>query len=1199
MFTVYHSNQVDVLKSLLVQLIQREPLDNPFEAEQILVQSPGMSQWLKMELAKEFGVAANLNFPLPATFIWQLFTQVLPEVPKRSAFNKEAMTWKLMKLLPEKLAEPEFAPLKRYLTDDDDQSKRYQLAEKIADIFDGYLVYRPEWIAAWEREEVVEELNGEHPWQPILWKALYDKTLGLKQSHYHRANMYDRFIEILAAYQNGDVHLQHKLPKRLFVFGITALPPRYIDALRALGEHIDVHLMFTNPCRYYWGDLKDRTYLAKLAAQTRQCNGSDETTLWLKGSIEDNELSEVATLHTKDAVGNSLLASMGKLGRDNLYLLSQQEANDIDAFVDINNNNLLHSIQQDIYELQEHQDDNKSAHTSDYKPVISPEDTSLQVHVCHSPMREVEVLHDRLLAMFDADPSLKPRDIIVMVADINAYSHAIQAVFGNAPNERFIPYSISDRSVDQENPIIQAFMRLMALPSKRCHASELLELLEVPAVMDKFEISEDEFERVSMWVQEVGIRWGLDEKTGSQFDLPQHESSKQNTWLFGIERMLLGYAMPEAAGLYQSLTNEQMASFEEVQGMEAELAGKVAKFVRQLQLYRDRLSNAQTYTNWHHYLLSMLDDFFLVELEGEVVLNSIRHSVDQLGEQLTDAAIGKDEVMSPQVLEQYLQNHLSGARVSQRFLAGQVNFCTLMPMRSIPFKAVCLLGMNDGLYPRTVPADGFDLIQTRTRQGDRSRRDDDRYLFLEALLSAQDYLYISYVGRSIQDNSEKEPSVLVAELMEYCQQNYALDGYQDQPSDESGKALVNELTHVHPLVPFSQEAFNGQDPALTSYAKEWLPAAKMNNAAVTEEQDDFIQPLEPYFLQLEKGVNGQYELEVQDLLRFWRLPVKYFFNQRLKTYLDISLSSVQQIDEEPFALNGLDSYMFGESVLSFWQQQALQSGEDLSLGSFSHSIKTFLQRHQAQGNLPMANFGEIAAQTLLMSTEPLAQELLPFLSKSLADIEVELEVPILLDSVDGAFSENIRLNGWLKGICKYEDKQVMVRYRNGGIHSSNLLGYWLEHLCLNASGHFAETHLFGIKKGQVEHFVLSKMEVSAAREYLIEFVTYYFKGMNAPLWFIPKTAFKGLDEGYDKSGSWIGFSDVSNSLQKERKEKSFKKMQEAFDGNSFTGMSGDGDDPYVQRVWKQLDDELLNQLLAVAEKWLKPIYDYKSEITIQ
>lgn len=405
MFTVYHSNQLDLLKSLLVELIRLNPLDNPFESEQILVQSPGMSQWLKMELAKSFGVAANLEFPLPATYIWKMFTQVLDDVPERSAFNKEAMTWKLMQVLPQQLEIAEFEPLKRYLDNDPDSLKIYQLAEKIADIFDQYLVYRPEWIQQWEAGETVAELGDEHPWQPILWQALYDHTLELDQSPYHRANLYEHFIETLENYASSGT-FPAELPKRLFVFGISSLPPRYLDALAALGEHIDVHLMFTNPCRYYWGDIRDRKHLARLAANQRVVLRSLQDSSDVSEHIEqlkDSDESHYDVDMHNDVVGNSLLASMGKLGRDNMYLLSEMQVNEVDAgFVDIEPDTLLHAIQADILNLEDRQND-EILDSSFHKFPISDDDTSLSIHACHSPMREVEVLHDKLLAMFEAE----------------------------------------------------------------------------------------------------------------------------------------------------------------------------------------------------------------------------------------------------------------------------------------------------------------------------------------------------------------------------------------------------------------------------------------------------------------------------------------------------------------------------------------------------------------------------------------------------------------------------------------------------------------------------------------------------------------------------------------------------------------------------------------------------------------------------
>ncbi|EDP58712.1 exodeoxyribonuclease V, 125 kDa subunit [Vibrio sp. AND4] len=1131
LFTVYHSNQVDVLKSLLVELIRINPLENPFEKEQILVQSPGMSQWLKMELAKEFGVAANLEFPLPATFIWEMFTQVLTDVPKRSAFNKEAMTWKLMHLLPGLLNEASFEPLARYLQDDDDHSKLYQLAEKIADIFDGYLVYRPEWIANWEAGQTVPELEGEHPWQPILWQALYDHTVTLGHSPYHRANLYEHFIDTL---ENFNGNFEH-LPKRLFVFGISSLPPRYMDALKAIGEHIDVHLMFTNPCRYYWGEVRDRKFLARLAAKHRkhvvwqedhsEVRGESEQ---LKGSLEENLVDE---LHA-DVVGNSLLASMGKLGRDNMYLLSQLESHEIEAFVDVERDSLLHQLQADILNLEEHQDD-QQIDSSQHKQLVTLGDKSLSLHSCHSPMREVEVLHDQLLAMFDADPTLKPRDIIVMVADINAYSPAIQAVFGNAPGERYIPYSISDRTADQESPILAAFMQLVNLPNTRCLASELLELLETPAILQRFELSEDDFLQAKQWVEESGIRWGLDSHTGGEFELPE---TRQNTWLFGIQRMLLGYAMPESASLFEAQQGS-LAPYNEVQGMGAELAGKLAHFIQQISHYRGKLSHAQSIDAWREILVAMLDGFFLVELEGEMALKSIRDTLSQLKEQLTDADFEDD--LSPAIVRQYLQNKLSGTRVSQRFLAGQVNFCTLMPMRSIPFRSVCLLGMNDGVYPRSMPPEGFDLMTGRTKPGDRSRRDDDRYLFLEAVLSAQQSLYISYVGRSIQDNTERVPSVLVSELMEYCHQNYCLEGDQEQPVDDSGDKLLNELVNVHAMVPFSPNSFQGSH---ASYAKEWIPAAlTQSNQLQGSARGEFNRALDDYLL----GASFPIELDLVELQRFWRLPVQYFFNRRLKVIFEPPLPIMA--DDEPFVLGGLESYQMRDELLETLLETAITQPS-----AKADVLKHFMSEQRAQGKLPVGAFGDIEFETNRVQAEELVDKLAFLSGAPQDDLEIDLTFDVLGEG------KNIRLIGWLTQCYQ----SGLIRYRSGRIRAQDYLAAWIDHLAMSASGQARKTHVIGYdrKEGAVHLVYPAMADAAKAKQLLAELVRLFFEGMTKPLPYFPKTALACVDAGFSR-GHWA-----------DDEEKSLKKMADAFNDGYMS--PGEGNNAYISRIWSAWNDEL-------------------------
>lgn len=1135
MFTVYHSNQLDLLKSLLVELIRLQPLANPFEKEQILVQSPGMSQWLKMELATSFGVAANIEFPLPATFIWKMFTQVLADVPERSAFNKEAMTWKLMQVLPQQFDQPEFEPLQRYLDNDSDSLKCYQLSEKIADIFDQYLVYRPEWIQQWEAGETVAELNDEHPWQPILWQALYDQTLALEQSPYHRANLYDHFIETLNNYSGNEgkaALLAAGLPQRLFVFGISSLPPRYLDALAAIGEHIDVHLMFTNPCKYYWGDIRDRKHLARLAARNRVKLRSIEDNIddVLK-EFKDDDQSSYDEMSERVS-GNSLLASMGKLGRDNVYLLAGMNINtNDDGFVDIEPDTLLHAIQYDILELIDRQDDTQ-LDSSEHKFPIAADDHSVTIHACHSPMREVEVLHDKLLAMFEADSKLKPRDVIVMVADINAYSAAIQSVFGNAPGNRYIPFSISDRTAEQENPILLAFLRLLTLPESRCHASELLELLEVPAVMEKFGFDSISFEKIKQWIEEAGIRWGLDQHTASQFDLPEQ---LQNTWLFGIQRMLLGYAMPHDTGLFAGIS-----AYEQVQGLDAELAGQLAGFIDSLIEYRSALAQSQTVNQWAELLHQLLDDFFVVELEGELILKSIRDNLQRLHQQLQDA--GYQGKITPAVLTQYLQDKLSGERVSQRFLAGQVNFCTLMPMRSIPFNVVCLLGMNDGAYPRNIAPEGFDLMNGRTKAGDRSRRDDDRYLFLEALLSAQQTLYISYVGRSIQDNAQKVPSVLVSELVEYCQQGYCCAGDQPLAVDVSANNIKQQLIQHHPLVPFSPSAFIGDH---ASFAIEWLPAANRDGQASAPFQLDALVA-EPM------ADDQVLVLELAELQRFWRLPVRYFFNRRLKVYFEAPMGLLE--DDEPFVLNGLESYLIRDQLLELLLD-AKQKNADPDV-----IYNQFAAEQRAAGNLPVAAFGELDLAASRQAVANLTDVIEPLIHAPLADQEVAITVMIK--------GHNVSLQGWLKQ--RYQSG--LLRYRTGKIRPQDFLTAWLDHLCLAISVPETQqvTHIIGTDK----QFELQTIEPQQALAYLQQLIELYYQGLNQPLAYFPKTAMAAIQAHIGRDGSW--------KSDEETEQKALTKMAECFnDGYLF---AGEGCDDYIQRVWPQWNDDVAqdaNQLAAL------------------
>lgn len=1117
MFTLYHSNQLDLLRQLVLTLSKKKPLPNPFDKEVVLVQSPGMAQWLKLEIAKEVGIAANIDFILPATFIWQAFTRVLPDIPEQSVFNKETLIFKIMALLPKFLTRSEFSSLDQYLEGEIEPDRLYQLAEKIADIYDQYLVYRPEWILSWEADEKTEpdDLCEDELWQPVLWKALVEDTLIHAQNPCHRANLCQRFIESLTK------ETASFLPQRIFVFGISAMPPQYMDILKAMGEYRDVHFMLNNPCRQYWGDI-----------------------------------------HERDNPGNSLLASMGKLGRDNLYLLTQLEPNEIDAYVDLRKDSLLHHIQSDILELESRgpelfSRDGVLFQTETDQDTVGKEDLSLSFHSCHSPMREVEVLHDHLLKMLDDDPDLLPRDILVMVADIDAYAPAVRAVFGNATGKNHIPFAISDQMASSDNPVLQAFFQILSLPRSRASTEDILSLLEVPSVMRRFSLESQEFVLLKRWVTGAGARWGLDEKTATFFDLNEQ---KQNTWLFALERMLLGYAMPESAGFFSGCL-----PYDEVQGLEAQIAGKLSIFIHSLIKTRKVLSLSCSAKKWQEIINKILDDFFIAEPENDPLILRIRRQLQALND-ATDQARYENDLHLDEI-RHYLNLHIAQDKSSQRFLSGPLNICTLMPMRSIPFKTICLLGMNDGVYPRNTSQVGFDLMKNRARAGDRSRRDDDRYLFLEAMLAAEERLYISYVGRSVVDNSPKVASVLVSELLEYTLSGFHLEGDEGLSAQEKEDRLHHFLVKQHALTPYSSQTFKDG-----SYVNQWLAVAQGKRKEISA------------FGQLTRRQDIINEtLELSRLKYFMRLPVRGFFQMRLS--VDLQRDNKELDESEAFSLDKLDQYGIKIQLLNM-----LKDGENID--EASGKLTT---RLSAQGLLPIGACARLTLQECHKDVEKIYNLIEPFIVRPLEDIEVDITLLIK------GLSRELQLQGWLKNVYsaanltlvsgRHQQEVHLVRERMGKRRTVDMIHAWLDHLCLCAMDLSESSQTYLVSTDKLTTFLT--VEKTLALEILARWAEFMLKGLERPLPFFPKIAGDILTLHYDaKKDSWNeellwepeGLRDIDDDL---------KKLTVAFNGGYMS--VGEREDPYIRRLWSDLTPEIIKEMDSDVMKYLYPMLSYIEE----
>lgn len=1066
MLRVYHSNDLEMLKGALIRQIENDPLDF-FDKEVILVQSQGMSHWLKLQLADGLGISAQVDFPLPSNFIWRVFNLLQPDLPERSHFDKAIMAWKLYRLLPELAKTPECEAIANYLTQENNPVKCYQLAHNIADVFDQYLVYRPDWLLEWEQgsNNVEGQELGAQSWQPVVWRALIKDSEQLQHSLEHRAQLIQKLPELIKQHKD---RLQ-SLPKRLFVFGIAALPGAYWQVLEAISNVIDVHYFLLNPCQNFWGDLLN-----------------DRQRLKILSKAPDTE-------HIMDR-GNPLLASWGKLGKDFLTLINESATDhlhEVELFYQAPKQRprLLAYLKNDILELHDRQQNAFTAQAlidSQFKQAISSDDTSISFVDAHSPLREVQQLYDQILYWLDQDPNLKPRDIVVMVPDINQYAPYIDAVF-SSHNARFIqpdntearyqiPWAISDQAIAAEDPIVESFLQLLNLPDSRFTLPEVFDLLDVPAIRHRFDIKVDELEQIKNWLLDAQIRFGLDGEQRSQQGMPSFE---QNSWHKGLKQLLLGYALPNTDQDFM-----QDYPVFAVEGNEGELLGKIMAFIDQLSAWQKRLNQSLIKEDWQQQLTAIIDQFYLPDDNEISSLQGIRQSIQQWVED-TDLSALTDS-LPIKVLAIWFNEHLGTQTGWQRFLAGPVNFCTLMPMRSIPFKAVCLLGMNDSDYPRRVTPLGFDLMQSKpSRLGDRSRREDDRYLFLEAVSSAQDYLYISYRGRSARDNAEQQPSVLVAELRDYLADGFCLDSDLQLTHSKSRERFLKWLVDELPLQPYNADRFVEHKHKVPGYQHLWMEVAQ---AGLSEEKTDLSW--QSSALALPADLNTD-QVNVQDMVLALSDPCKFFIRRRLQSSLDIDWQ--EKLSAEPFATEGLEQYQLKSQWLDSVQHQPS------ALDDIETFNREFISQQQALGNLPVKELGKHSGLQVAKYTESLVQAVQPLMRSPLGNTSLSVNVngTEVLGELQQAFS------------ALSTDHNYFLYYQVSSLKGKHLLNAWLKLLvAVAADAPVQSAYLFALSKDEVQQIKLSAPSKEVALEQIAIALEWYWQCWHKPIPHLPNTLHK-------------------------------------------------------------------------------------------
>ena len=1087
-FIVLHGNRSEDLAHTLMAWLGRHPLQ-PLEQEVVLVQSSGMAEWFKMEMARQAGVCSSVRVELPGRFVWRAYRQVLGAgvVPRESPLDKLPMAWRLMQVLPGLLAQPVFAPIAHYLQPDaaatPDIHRLLQLASKLADLFDQYQNYRADWLQAWAsgRDAITtpagqdQPLADEQRWQPALWRAVLG-SLQPEQRSATRPDLHGQVLARLAAGPEEGNDFAGQVPRRLVVFGMSHIPQAYLELLAALAPYSQVIVAVPNPCRFYWGDIMEGRDLFK--AQRRRHHP------------RSGHLSAPPALEDMHLHAHPLLAAWGRQGRD---FVRQLDAFDdaaataqtfallkIDLFdeaPETAQTPMLTRVQQRIRDLE------PLSVRHDDAP-LSPDDCSVVFHVAHSAVRELEVLQDQLLGLL-AQPGLAPRDIVVMVPDVQSMAPAIRAVFGQYPRHdpRHIPFDIADLSAKASSTLILAVEWLLGLPAHRCGLSELVDLLQVPAVAQRFGVEPEKLPQLTQWMAGAGIRWGLHVQQRSQLGLGA--CADQNSAEFGLQRMLLAYAsgaMDEVPGTERWT---DMEPYTQVGGLDAALAGALAHLLQTLDMWWQHTRQVLAPQAWREHAQWLLGALFKDEDEGDAQALAVLH--DGLGRWLR--ACQQADFVQPVPLAALRQGWMDALQVpglDQRFRAGGVTFCTLMPMRAIPFEVVCLLGMNDGDYPRRTPRSDFDLMGQRGmfRPGDRSRQHDDRQLMLEALLSARRVLYVSWTGRSVRDNSEQPPSVLVSQLRDYIASAW-------------GDAAVTQRTTTHPLQPFSRSYFEGQ-PALSTYSREWrsvhdVPASLQGDGSSQGDQGDQVASASASAALPDASA----PLDQERLVRFLRNPVKAFFKERF----GVSFWSPEQEpgNTEAFGFNALENYQLIEAQIQHWPAPTQCSGTQLSA-----LIAARLDALQRAGDLPMAGLGSRKVAELQDTLSGMAQawaavgQAFDQPAERIA-VQHQHQAVVLRDWIEAVYQNGDGDRAW---VLLQAGKLTTTKSRKMYARPDKLLGAWVRSLLAAAAGQ--EVH--GRVVGQDGQLHIRPMPAEQALQGLDTLCALWLQGQHAPLPLPLKTA---------------------------------------------------------------------------------------------
>ena len=1002
MLHVHRAERADGLVRALRELL-RVPLPDAFAREVVSVPTRGIERWLAQQLSsglgtrpgRQDGVCANVDFPPPARLVGEAVAAASGIDGETDPWLPGRAVWPLLEVVDRCLHEPWLGVLARHLEGETRHARRFSTVRHLADLFDRYALHRPDMVEAWRAGEDTR-------WQAELWRRLDARLVEPGPAERLRGAC-ERLAE-----EPGLIDL----PERLAVFGLTRLPVGHMRILRTIAAHRDVHLFLLHPSPALW----ERIHGTPPVVRRRE-----DPTVFLPRS-------RLLTSWGRDARELQLVIEAGGEFVDHHHAVEQRTAT------------LLERIQADV---------RGDRMPGDREPV-DPDDRSLQVHACHGRARQVEVVRDAILHLLEEDDTLEPRDVIVMCPDIETFAPLIQATFGagevsgdddeldalpadvRPPDLRV---RLADRSLRQTNPVLGVASRLIELASERVTASQVLDLADREPVRRRFRLDDDDLTRIEDWVGASGVRWGLDAEHRKAFKLDKVAS---NTWRAGLDRVLVGVTMTED----EQRLFEGVLPLDDVDSRAIDLAGRFAELVDRLRAALDALTDPKPIGAWAAALADAADSLTATSQRDAWQRSELQRILEEAASEAGPASAPL-ELAEVRAL---LADRLKGRPTRANFRTGSLTICTLVPMRSVPHRVVCLLGLDDGAFPRKAPRDGDDLMVDDPHVGERDPRAEDRQMLLDALLAAQDQLIIAYTGNDERTNIVKPPAVPVGEL---------LDVVDRTARTEDGRAARELVAVRHPLQPFDPKNF-GAPP--WSFDHVTLEGARALTADRVAPAAFLAAPLPP----LDAPV-----IEVEDLVRFAEHPARAFLRRRLGI-------SVAEYDDEvedalPVELDGLAKWGVGERML-----RARLAGAD---------PQAAYRAEIARGALPPGMLGKPVVEGLLPQVEQIvrAAEACASGEAASADVTVDLGGRTLSGTVPGVHGD------------------VVLRATFSRLSAKHRIAAWVRLLALTATHPGRAFAAVTVGRGPDGLTIARIPPIASATEQLATLVELYDAGMREPL----------------------------------------------------------------------------------------------------